>query len=573
MKYQSILIITYGRTGSTLLQGILNSIEGCLIRGENSMMCLGLYQTYKSILFAKMQYEKMEKDAWFGATLMDENYFLGASKKMVENLLKGDSGDDICCYGFKEIRYQQVIDEFDLYLDFLSKIFPDAAFVFNTRSHSEVLNSGWWKTKDKRETKQDLETLDNLFATFCLNNSNAFQLSYQDLIGKTGKLKALYRFLDAPYEDDKINQVLSVVHSYDPAQESTARLSNYWNKRQQCLSSLDSIALCITIKNEAALIRDNLLYHHSIGVSKVFLYLDESTDDSYEKISDLEFVEIIYHSPLQDHLQTKGWGILGGKIALFHDETHLARQLLNMRDAYVKAEKEGYDWLLCIDADELVYPCEEGLSETAFRSLLSRQPDRLDMLRFIPMEIVQHKAAYENVVFKDEWMFKTKFYLQGDLPGKIHPRINLFRKTISLPDGQIVEQPAYYGHSIGKVVVRTNRGLLPKTHHEFFHPKRKIKFQRMGYLAHYTLYSADDFIKKHLNFKGYPKRFMSGEKSPVTQQEWIKFINDETVSREEVVSYYLQNLIYSEPFIEHLLDLPNSPIIQATDLMDHMNRI
>lgn len=34
-RFGSILVITYGRSGSTLLQGILNSIDGILIRGEN----------------------------------------------------------------------------------------------------------------------------------------------------------------------------------------------------------------------------------------------------------------------------------------------------------------------------------------------------------------------------------------------------------------------------------------------------------------------------------------------------------------------------------------------------------
>ena len=49
MKFDSVLIVTYGRSGSTLLQGILNSIEGCLIRGENDNFCFALYQAHQSI--------------------------------------------------------------------------------------------------------------------------------------------------------------------------------------------------------------------------------------------------------------------------------------------------------------------------------------------------------------------------------------------------------------------------------------------------------------------------------------------------------------------------------------------
>ena len=38
-----IFIVTYGRSGSTLLQGILNSIPGYLVRGENRQALRHLY--------------------------------------------------------------------------------------------------------------------------------------------------------------------------------------------------------------------------------------------------------------------------------------------------------------------------------------------------------------------------------------------------------------------------------------------------------------------------------------------------------------------------------------------------
>jgi hypothetical protein len=35
IKYGSILIVTYGRSSSTLLQGVLNTIDGVRVTGEN----------------------------------------------------------------------------------------------------------------------------------------------------------------------------------------------------------------------------------------------------------------------------------------------------------------------------------------------------------------------------------------------------------------------------------------------------------------------------------------------------------------------------------------------------------
>ena len=54
MNYQHVLIITYGRSGSTLLQGLLNSIDGCIVRGENYDACKGLFRTYQAVSYTHL---------------------------------------------------------------------------------------------------------------------------------------------------------------------------------------------------------------------------------------------------------------------------------------------------------------------------------------------------------------------------------------------------------------------------------------------------------------------------------------------------------------------------------------
>ena len=49
---QHVLIVTHGRTGSTLLQGILNTIDGFHIKGENKNVAFHLFQSYKSLAAA-----------------------------------------------------------------------------------------------------------------------------------------------------------------------------------------------------------------------------------------------------------------------------------------------------------------------------------------------------------------------------------------------------------------------------------------------------------------------------------------------------------------------------------------
>lgn len=60
-RFGSVLIITYGRSGSTLLQGILNSIPGYLIRGENENLMAHFYNAYKIIEFGHF-YQIYDKD-------------------------------------------------------------------------------------------------------------------------------------------------------------------------------------------------------------------------------------------------------------------------------------------------------------------------------------------------------------------------------------------------------------------------------------------------------------------------------------------------------------------------------
>jgi len=69
MNFPSVLIITYDRSGSTLLQGILNSIDGCLIRGENNGFCLHLF-------LAQQHPERHSNGVWYGAGLFNQTAFL-----------------------------------------------------------------------------------------------------------------------------------------------------------------------------------------------------------------------------------------------------------------------------------------------------------------------------------------------------------------------------------------------------------------------------------------------------------------------------------------------------------------
>ena len=70
LKFDYIFIISYGRSGSTLLQGVLNSIDGVLIRGEKVMLDADLAHLYgvetRTLVQAvKRNLERFPKDFMF----------------------------------------------------------------------------------------------------------------------------------------------------------------------------------------------------------------------------------------------------------------------------------------------------------------------------------------------------------------------------------------------------------------------------------------------------------------------------------------------------------------------------
>lgn len=220
MNFRTILIVTYGRSGSTLLQGLLNSNPNCVIRGENYNFCYHLFNAYRSLCRAKDFDGELPSSPWFGNALLNERLFLAQAKNLVYKFLNDDKiiseNREMFCYGFKEIRYtkESIGNDLEEYLDFLSLIFPDVAFIFNTREHQEVVQSGWWAMRKQEDVFSELKETERNFENYINKNpNNTFHICYEDIIKKTYRLKKMYNFLGLLYEDSLINSVLEKRHS------------------------------------------------------------------------------------------------------------------------------------------------------------------------------------------------------------------------------------------------------------------------------------------------------------------------------------------------------------------------
>lgn len=228
LAYRHVLIVTYGRSGSTLLQGVLNSIPGMLVRGENGNVFVKFFEIAEHMRSMRTTYPHAftANRAWFGISGVSDATVLEALRASARSILIGDLTDEasIACLGFKEIRYDELGDRLADYLDFLQELLPECALVFNTRDLGATSRSGWWRESDAAEVQRRLADVTRRFDEYAAGRSNCFAIRYEDVTSKNQRLRELFAFLGADYDDDRVEAVLSHPHSFGPSQPEVKAL-------------------------------------------------------------------------------------------------------------------------------------------------------------------------------------------------------------------------------------------------------------------------------------------------------------------------------------------------------------
>lgn len=205
--YDYVFIMAYGRSGSTLLQAILNSTPGVLIRGENRGLPYYLHQFHKSAV----------KDAaWAGDVARRKvNPFFGirdypsdvAITRMrgllLDTVLRPQR--DTKVLGFKEIRWYQ--EDLPDYLAFMQQVFPGARFIVNTRRLSDVARSSWWADHDDAYERLAVIEERMLDAADALGPA-AFHLRYDDYVEDPARLQELFDWLGLEFSEGRIRRVM-----------------------------------------------------------------------------------------------------------------------------------------------------------------------------------------------------------------------------------------------------------------------------------------------------------------------------------------------------------------------------
>lgn len=210
-----VFIVTYGRSGSTLLQGILSSTPGWVIRGENGDAMRPLYEFHRLGDRARDRNlrpaAKTAVHAWFG---MDD-FPTTVSIRMLRELALATilrPEPDTRVTGFKEIRWWRH-DDLPEYVAFLREVFPGARFVVNTRRLEDVARSKWWAEHD--DPLAELHEYEKrIFDLHERLGDASYHVRYDDYVADPRTLAGLFDWLGESFDEQRVRGVLAQPHSY-----------------------------------------------------------------------------------------------------------------------------------------------------------------------------------------------------------------------------------------------------------------------------------------------------------------------------------------------------------------------
>jgi hypothetical protein len=208
-----VVIVSYGRTGSTLLQGVLMTAPNVLIRGEQGGTIALLHRWYDELCRHQSRltrrYETSRRHPFFGIGGFPRDTALRRIRLLLEETLLRPRADT-AVVGFKENRWP---DDVGATLAFLRELLPGVRFVVNTRSLDAVARSGFWRDRpDARE--QIRRRHDAIVEAAGRLHDDVYVVHYDDWIADLETLRGLFDWLAIEFDPLRVAEVMRQPHSY-----------------------------------------------------------------------------------------------------------------------------------------------------------------------------------------------------------------------------------------------------------------------------------------------------------------------------------------------------------------------
>jgi hypothetical protein len=208
-----VVVVSYGRTGSTLLQGILMTAPNVLIRGEQGGTVGHLESWYDELCRHQSRltrrYETSRRHPFFGIGGFRRDEALRRIRLLlVESLLRPQR--DTAVIGFKENKWP---DDILGTLRFLQRVFPEVRFVINTRDLNAVADSGFWGRRPYAEAVIR-QRHDAVVAAADELGETAYRVHYDAWVSNPQELRGLFDWLGIRFDLQRVAEVMAQPHSY-----------------------------------------------------------------------------------------------------------------------------------------------------------------------------------------------------------------------------------------------------------------------------------------------------------------------------------------------------------------------
>ena len=159
MANPPLFLISTPRSGSTLLQRIINTSDQVRLSGESDGFISNLAKTWSKInkhvasnglnnTWDIVTSDTKKFPAWWQAPGLEQQCAI--LKDFIQSFYQNRAG---LRWGFKEVRLCKNAEDGVLELDFLKSLFPNADFIFLTRPIQQIQKSmikrpDWWTTEE-----------------------------------------------------------------------------------------------------------------------------------------------------------------------------------------------------------------------------------------------------------------------------------------------------------------------------------------------------------------------------------------------------------------------------------------
>jgi hypothetical protein len=211
-----ILICATGRSGSTTMQRILNTIPNSNICGENYGAINSLLEFYRRIKTTTVEYvpghfnpasyediiSKNVKPSWYNS--YNYQQVIQMLRIMITNIFKKLPTTNV--WGFKEIRYNGGDSK---YINEFKELFPQTKIIIQIRENINEQSKSGWHTNDKNALVYLYKQNKELFDFYNKNKQYCYFTSFERMFDKSN-IKKIFHFIECSeyYDENKINEIL-----------------------------------------------------------------------------------------------------------------------------------------------------------------------------------------------------------------------------------------------------------------------------------------------------------------------------------------------------------------------------